>query len=212
MTIKEVKEHYKDAKIVESHEGVKFKIENMDYILNGVGCSKHCYYYLIMTIYLPNKGFAKIIEYKAKPTQVTVGDKNSTVCDWLKSTFTVDVPNGMEIDRDSIKFKKIEKELPNSWLDFAKDCDIRVLETIGTIERYVALRKLELLRDCYNDGWKADYKNDLQDKHCIHYISSSIQTMVFTDDNAFLNFKTAELRDKFLENFKDIIELAKPLL
>ena len=221
MKIEEVKEYYKDAKIVESHEGVKFEIKNMDYIDNGLGCSKHCYYYSNMTIYLPNKGFAKIIEYKTKATQITVGDKNSTVDDWLKSTFTVDVPNGMEIDRNSIKFKKIEKQLPNSWEEFVTDIEktdtqfgfefCQSWRRLNLPEDLKAMQQLRLLRDCYNDGWKADWSKDYG-KYVIFRHKKGLETTETPFCVAFLNFKTAELRDKFLENFKDIIEIAKPLL
>jgi len=46
----------------------------------------------------------------------------------------------------------------------------------------------------------------------MYYLGGNIKVARPDDSQMFLNFKTAELRDKFLENFKDIIEIAKPLL
>jgi hypothetical protein len=74
------------------------------------------------------------------------------------------------------------------------------------------LRKLELLRDCYNDGWVADFEDLDKDKFTISFMEDRIHRSSYSVIQKLLNFKTAELRDKFLENFKDIIEIAKPLL
>ena len=215
MTIEEVKEHFKDAKVVKCLMDSRKWIIDLSSIRvypkeiwchsEGSGAG--------VKIWDESKGFAEIIEYKDKPTQITVGNKNSTVSDWLKSTFTVDVPKGMEIDKDSIKFKKIEKQLPNSWEEYFVNVDSIIFQRawLYTPKEYLALRKLELLRDCYNDGWKADWKND-DGNYSLRFHGNEILTPWCDDYNLFLNFKTAELRDKFLENFKDIIEIAKPLL
>lgn len=132
----------------------------------------------------------------------------------------IDIPQGYEIDKDNstfecIKFKKIEKQLPNSWSEFCNQTDLKYPYTfsnkIGVPDTYIALRKLELLRDCYNDGWVADW-SDNSGNFLLFYHNNKIVKSEGANSNTLLNFKTAELRDLFLKNFRDIIEIAKPLL
>jgi len=197
MTLEEVKAHFKDAKIVESMMG-----SGMFDITTGVeNIGIHSYeenYYIELNCNVHNmpniklwdkyKGFAKIIEYK-DTTQINI-----------------DIPQGYEVDK--VVFKKIEKQLPNSWDEYrvqtlGVDVYFNFNKYDSLPEAYKDLRKLELLRDCYNDGWVADTDNN---DWGYSYVNSQPKCL------PFLNFKTAELRDKFLENFKDIIEIAKPLL
>ena len=132
----------------------------------------------------------------------------------------IDIPQGYEIDKDNstfecIKFKKIEKQLPNNWSEFCNQTDLKYPYTfsnkIGVPNTYIALRKLELLRDCYNGGWVADW-SDGAEKFNIEYDDNVATIDWSVAYSHFLNFKTAELRDLFLKNFRDIIEIAKPLL
>ena len=74
------------------------------------------------------------------------------------------------------------------------------------------MQQLRLLRDCYNDGWKADWSDEDSVKYNVYFSHCGTSTAQTSHVTRFLNFKTAELRDKFLENFKDIIEEAKELL
>lgn len=128
----------------------------------------------------------------------------SKPCNWLSL-------DGVIIFEDGKWAEIIEqpKELPNSWEEFRDICRHPLPPITGLDDRYKALRQLELLRDCYNDGWVAD---ELNTAWCLGTnIDDKIQVFI-SSDSRFLNFKTAELRDKFLKNFKDIIEIAKPLL
>ena len=210
-TLEEVKEHYKDAKVVKCIDSEKvFSLpfgridmnhntiygDDIDYKTNrGYG---------YISLWDDIKGYAEIIEYKTKPTQINI-----------------DIPQGYEIDKDNstfecIKFKKIEKQFPNSWEEYlsSQPLGVKVMfesKFNSLPETYKALRKLELLRDCYNDGWVADW-TDSGSKECIIYMNDKLDENCTQGYKQFLNFKTAELRDKFLENFKDIIEIAKPLL
>ena len=231
MTIEEVKEYYKDAKIVESHEGFEFELVEIDHIKSGgLGCNRGCYYYHGRTIYTPFDGFIKIIEHKTKPINISdlidkefsdfiesfnIKEKVVSATDDVMSSMTiVSVPKGMELDRNSIKFKKIEKQLPNTWEEFESQWSGLGKPLYGFVSspiEYRNFRKLELLRDCYNDGWKADWSKDYG-KYVIFRHKKGLETTETPFCVAFLNFKTAELRDKFLKNFKDIIEIAKPLL
>ena len=149
----------------------------------------------------------------------------------------IQAPEGYEIDRENstfenIVFKKIEDELPKSWEDLYEvggwfvDFHSKVV-TSGSMrtadsvknrfptkeeaEACLALAQLCQLRDRYNDGWKPDWKKD-NDKYTIIYSSDKIDTSFSVYSQRILSFKTVELRDKFLENFRGLIETAKPLL
>lgn len=149
----------------------------------------------------------------------------------------IQVPEGYEIDRENstfenIVFKKVENELPKSWEDLYEvggwfvDFQSKVV-TSGSMrtadsvknrfptkeeaEACIALAQLCQLRDRYNDGWKPDWKKD-NDKYTIIYSSDKIDTSFSVYSQRILSFKTVELRDKFLENFRGLIETAKPLL
>ena len=98
-----------------------------------------------------------------------------------------------------------EKELPKSWEELGED--FLVLD-----QRFGALARLEILRDIYNDGWVADWTNNKQLKYIIHFFSNNISIDDYASYHAFLAFKDAKTRDLFLENFRDLILTAKPLL
>ena len=152
--------------------------------------------------------------------------------------FKIQVPEGYKIDKEKstfekIVFKKVEKELPKSWDDleiisgFYVDSLSRVIKTSGEIyteenhkntfptkeeaEACIALAQLCQLRDFYNDGWKPDYKDD-NVKYLLYYWGDTITKSHTTGASNLLIFKTEKLRDKFLENFEDLIKIAKPLL
>jgi hypothetical protein len=98
-----------------------------------------------------------------------------------------------------------EKELPKSWEELGED--FLVLD-----QRFGALARLEILRDIYNDGWEADWKIYAQDKFTIHFHLEEITKATAGNTHRFLAFKDAKTRDLFLENFRDLILTAKPLL
>ena len=140
---------------------------------------------------------------------------------------------------ENIVFKKVENELPKSWEDLYEvggwfvDFQSKVV-TSGSMrtadsvknrfptkeeaEACLALAQLCQLRDRYNDGWKPDWENRAQNKFIIYIhpdneiLFDKISANTHAVSRHLLTFKTQELRDKFLENFKDLIETAKPLL
>ena len=147
----------------------------------------------------------------------------------------IQVPEGYVIDREKSTFEKIvfkRKELPKSWEEletikgsyinnYSRICDFRgftkednknVFPTKKEAEACLALAQLCQLRDRYNNGWKPDWKDDGEIKHCIEFFKGKIQKNYYHVLKRVLCFKTQELRDKFLENFRDLIETAKPLL
>ena len=83
-----------------------------------------------------------------------------------------------------------------------------------------ALRRLLFLRDYYNGDWKPDWDNPYQKKFCIINFLEEIDLIDYDEKSKFeenkfyhiLAFGTEEIRDKFLEEQKELLEIAKPLL
>lgn len=79
-------------------------------------------------------------------------------------------------------------------------------------ETFEALRKLIILRDYYNEGWQPDWKNPDVIKHTIEVFSNELRKSGNYTLQQLLVFKTKEIRNKFLEEQRELLEIAKPLL
>jgi len=147
----------------------------------------------------------------------------------------ISIPEGYEIDKEKstfekIVFKKKEQTLPKTWKElvrvsgyFVSGCsDVLEIErreansnhtnifySEEQAEAAVALAQLSQLREVYRQGWVPDYKNN---KFAIHFLNGDIVVNEFRPYNVFLSFQSKEIRNEFLENFKDLILQAKPLL
>lgn len=148
-------------------------------------------------------------------------------------------PEGYEVDKEKSSFNEIvfravsERKLPKTWeeLDdikghyvnefcsifalsggFANDDNRNVFPTREEAEASLALAQLCQLRDRYNGGWKANWKNKKEDKYCIQIDGDKIRADVFCGFRHTLSFETSALCNEFIENFTDLIEKAKPLL
>ncbi|WP_311327760.1 hypothetical protein [Capnocytophaga sputigena] len=79
---------------------------------------------------------------------------------------------------------------------------------------FEALRKLVILRDYYNEGWQPDWDSDKAIKHTIETCFNDDFIIKPTSINypCVLAFKSKEIRDKFFEEQKELLEIAKPLL
>ena len=139
----------------------------------------------------------------------------------------------------NIVFKEIET-LPKTWEEFCKnypmkegecfmdgssyinsvkyescrhpDFDRNVLPNEETAKAVLAICQLIQLRDCYNDGWNPDWSNQREEKAVIEIFANEIHQETYVSYHHILVFKTRELCDMFLNNFRDLIEIAKPLL
>ena len=151
----------------------------------------------------------------------------------------IQAPEGYEIDKENstfenIIFRKVERKLPKKWEDlenvnghYADSWgDVRcyygvnapdhtnknIFPTRKEAEACVALAQLCQLRDRYNDGWKPNWAMYKTEKWCIEVVNYKITKNTYYTIHRVLAFKTKELRDKFLENFRNLIKIAKPLL
>lgn len=151
----------------------------------------------------------------------------------------ITAPEGYEIDKEKstfeeIVFKPIKKELPKSWDELKKigggyvkstdskvhssggyptlDKNKNVFATKEQAEASLALAQLSQLREVYRDGWKPNWMSDKQTKHSIRFWEGNVAKVSSEHVDVFLSFQSAEVRDLFLENFRDLIEQAKPLM
>ena len=144
-------------------------------------------------------------------------------------------PEGYEIDKENSTFEKIVfkkiNELPKTWedLEYISGAFISVLSKVitdddirtnpftkGTFptkelaEAALALAQLLQLRDRYNGDNKGFIFNKVN--YCITFFNNSICKSWDAYTHRVLAFRTKELGDEFYNNFKDLIEIAKPLL
>ena len=76
---------------------------------------------------------------------------------------------------------------------------------------FEALRKLTILREYYNEGWQPDWEDE-EEKFSIQVCEGEFHTFESIECQRVLSFKTEEIRDKFLEDQRELLEIAKPLL
>ena len=79
------------------------------------------------------------------------------------------------------------------------------------VDATIALLKLLFLRDYYNEGWQPDWK-DSSNKHCIILYKGEFTIVAYSFTFEVLHFKSIKVRDKFFEEQKELLEIAKPLL
>lgn len=98
--------------------------------------------------------------------------------------------------------------------DFPRSREVQykdILPNKETAEAFLALMQLIQLRNCYNGVWEPDW-TDGEIKYTIMNGLNNLEKARNADISHVLAFKSEELRDQFLENFRDLIEIAKPLI
>ena len=155
----------------------------------------------------------------------------------MEKTIKITPPEGYEVDKEKstfneIVFKKIKNNLPMSWEELrviegsfvssnsiiddlymtnAVDINRNLFPTRKEAEAMLAMAQLCQLRDRWNDGWKADWKDGTV-KYCIGSYKNVVYKEFYYNTNQPMVFKTEELRNRFMETFKDLLEEAKPFL
>lgn len=149
----------------------------------------------------------------------------------------IKVPDGYVIDEYNssftcIKFKKEEKKEVNCWKDLYliegyyidNDSDVQKLgshvpthtlrnlfATKEQAEACIALAMLSQLMKDVNGDWKPDWTKETN-KYVINFYNEMIRTDFWKSTQNFLSFPTEEIRDTFLNNHRELIIKAKPLL
>ena len=112
----------------------------------------------------------------------------------------------------SALFKEYEKqnELPKTWEEFCERNPSCLLSDEDG-EAFFALRKLRQLRKAYVKDWEPDWTNP-SDKYCINFMDYKFKIVIWGHISHVLSFPTRKLAEQFLNNFKNLLEIAKPLL
>lgn len=132
-----------------------------------------------------------------------------------------------------------ESALPNTWEEFCKMYPVKedewyisgnsniarmpqgkryalhccnILPSQQAAKAHLAYMQLHQLRDCYRQGWVPDWENSYQCKWIIFSNKNvwKIEPIVFS--NRFLSFQSEDIAEKFLNNFKGLIETAGDLI
>jgi hypothetical protein len=155
-------------------------------------------------------------------------------------TLEIQIPEGFVIDLELsrldegvVKFKPVESRFPKNWYDLGQINgyyqnsfsavmefkDKRAVEssrntypTKELVEASIALAQLLQLREKVNQGWVADWENGGVVKCCIEVDAGFLLTSTHTTTSRILAFETKDVAKTFLEMYKDLIKIAKPLL
>ena len=142
---------------------------------------------------------------------------------------------------DKIIFEDIAPKLPETWEDFCElypikeeeyylniigkpvgiskykrdiNDDKNMLPSIEAAQAHLALMQLHQLRDCYRQGWVPDWNNQKTIKVCIvqRYVRKYEIEPRDAFYPAFLSFQSKEIAEKFLKNFRDLIDQVGDLI
>jgi hypothetical protein len=88
--------------------------------------------------------------------------------------------------------------------------DKNVCVSLQEAEAFTALMQLRQLRKAYVKDWEPELGKE---DYCgILYTHVGIRIEYYQYNQQSLSFPTYELAEQFLNNFKDLLEIAKPLL
>ena len=169
-----------------------------------------------------------------------VFDANAQCCDimndlikrkTMEEIIKIDIPKGYEFagvddDKQQVVFTKVQPEYPKTYEECCEVLGYRLVG--GTVIGYDAklitsFQRLKVCRDAYwkiageqvglGKPWKPEYTEGVVNTYyTIHLFNNKLFLAGTSHRNAILSFPTAEMRDAFYENFKDLIEQCKELL
>ena len=87
-----------------------------------------------------------------------------------------------------------------------------ILPSKQAAEQHLALMQLHQLRDCYRQGWLPDWSDGHKNKSCIIFHEGNYHIDNYCLYIRFLSFQSKEIAEKFLNNFKGLIETAGDLI
>ena len=110
---------------------------------------------------------------------------------------------------EAVKWIENNKRYNPAYVEIGEKEKVFLSETY--FYAFEALRKLIILRDYYNEGWQPDWTKATV-KYCIEVYGEDLSIIDFQFKLKPMAFKTREIRDKFLEEQRELLEIAKPLL
>ena len=152
----------------------------------------------------------------------------------------INIPEGYEIDKEQsndrrIVLKKIENKRARSWKEycekmkgknsyfynnairrivdsqFGSEPVLSEFEDMEDVETLEAFSKLLRLRKDWVGEWKPNWQDEIKKFAICNYCDEVIADVVYNISYS-LSFPTKEMRDEFLDCFKDLLEQAKSLL
>ena len=159
----------------------------------------------------------------------------------MKQTIEIEVPDGKKaIWKDGkIIFEDIAPKLPETWEEFCKLYPVKegesyinihsnivvltngkriindyqnVLPSQEAAKAHLVLMQLHQLRDCYNNNWHCNWTDENETNAVITRSHGKLTVYADWAITTFLTFKSKEIAEKFLNNFKDLIEQAGDLI
>jgi hypothetical protein len=151
----------------------------------------------------------------------------------------IQVPEGHCIDQENstfelIRFKKIEQKFPSSWMELRNvdgyyvtekssvticreaiktNINKNIFATEEQAKASLALAQLSQLKKIYREieGDKIDWRTQTIE-HVIVFGPNGQERSTARNTPQFLAFTKRETRDLFFDNFKELIEQARPLM
>ena len=153
----------------------------------------------------------------------------------------INIPEGYEIDKEQsneskIVLKKVEIERVSRWKEYCEKMKgkasyyfivdsnevkpshfgsapvLSEFEERKDTEAIAAFCKLIMLRKNWIKNWEPDWTNNDDEKFVIVADANRIEEKMFYCMSHPLSFPTEEMCDKFIDTFRDLLEIAKPLL
>ena len=140
--------------------------------------------------------------------------------------------------QEKIVFKKKENAKPRSWEEYCKNFKGQYYyiqdnrDNIATsftpngliseyknyvpskefAEAFLAMMQLMSLRQTWIGDWEPDWNNVTQDKFLIISEKNHFSITILSSISHPLSFPTKEMAEDFMNTFKNLLEIAKPLL
>ena len=151
----------------------------------------------------------------------------------------IQIPDGYEIDKEKstfekIVFKKKKNTKPRSWEEYLElntgfdgagiDWNCGGVQTTGLHHRgkaivpthlaqpFIAMMQLMSLRQAWIGDWKPDWSCGYSSNYCIIGAGDRFDVCILGKCRYALSFPTIEMAEDFMNTFKDLLEIAKPLL
>ena len=146
-------------------------------------------------------------------------------------TITVEIPDGFELKKEADTYRLVKEERVRSWEDLGEidgwviDARSNVVEDQLLAEKYnrdlwatkeqaeasIAIAQLSQLMKHTNGDWTPDW-DDTDNKYILFFNGNRLLKDCYMSTQHFLSFHTEQIRDQFLEDHRELIEQAKPLL
>lgn len=151
----------------------------------------------------------------------------------------IQIPEGYEIDKEKstfekIVFKKKESTKPRSWEEYLElntgfdgagiDWSCGGVQTTGLHHRgkaivpthlaqpFIAMMQLMSLRQAWIGDWKPDWSCGYSSNYCIIGAGDRFDVCILGKCRYALSFPTIEMAKDFMDCFKGLLEIAKPLI